>query len=79
MVMRVAREIVTQYSGTFKYSGIFNRAPEDIDSDPDNIRIVLVEDDGSQRELFRGSEFSEKKLAEEFKRRDRTSKLEQRI
>jgi len=41
------------------------------------LRIVLVEDDGSQEELFRGSKFSEEKLIEELKRRDRTSKLEQ--
>ena len=71
MVTRVAREIVTQYSG------IFRQPPESVNADPDNIRIVLVEDDGSQEELFRGSKFSEEKLIEELKRRDRTSKLEQ--
>ncbi len=65
----MAREIITQYSG------IFSQPPEDSNGDPDNIRIVLVKNDGSQEELFRGSKFSEEKLAEELKKRNRTSKL----
>jgi len=69
-VRRVVETIVTQYSG------FATRSPESLSGNAEHMRIVLVRDDRSQKELFRGSEFSEEKFREDMKRLGKTSELE---
>jgi hypothetical protein len=61
--------IITQYSGSAA------RGPESISGDAEHMRIVVVRDDGSQEELFRGSKFSEEKFREDMERLSMTSEL----
>ena len=63
-------DIVEQYSGTA------SRTTERCAGDAAHMRIVVVDDDGIQREIFKGSKFSQEKADEEMKLSGRTSRLD---
>lgn len=51
-------------------------SPEALDGNAKHLRIILLRDDGSTQEIFRGSGFSERKWKKIMKDRNRTPYLE---
>jgi len=51
-------------------------SPEALNGNARHLRIILLRDDGSTQEIFRGSEFSEDKWQKRMKKLSRRSHLE---
>lgn len=60
----------------YQYSGTASRAPESYSGDPEHMRIVVIGDDGNQKEIFKGSQFSQETVDKAIKQSGRKSRLD---